>query len=191
MNALLLYSGGLDSTTLLFQYKESVRECVFIDYGSKHNKKEYESVLTILGKYLPKMALKVFHVNFSEFGIVSALLSYDSREILKGDYSEETLKSSIVPFRNGIFMSLLASYADSNMYDSVYIATHAGDHVIYPDCRPTFNRKMAEAIKLGTQNSIDMLFPYENKSKKDIADIAYTLNVPIDKTWSCYLGGAI
>lgn len=110
-------------------------------------------------------------------------------DIPKGAYCEENMKNTVVPFRNGIMLSIAAGLAESYKLKKVYIANHFGDHAIYPDCRSSFINPMKDAINNGTTNNVELEAPYTDITKKDIAEIAVRLNVDLSHTYSCYKGG--
>jgi 7-cyano-7-deazaguanine synthase len=184
MEGLLIYSGGLDSTTLLYHYKDSINLALSFDYGSKHNEKEL-----FYAKWHTKQ-LKIPHLikelNFlKNFG--SSLLKKDM-EIPEGHYTDKSMKSTVVPFRNGIMLAIAVGLAEDKKIDYVYIANHAGDHEIYPDCRPKFIRYIGLAATYGTYQKVKIFAPYEDKNKREIALIGKALGVDYAKTWSCYKG---
>lgn len=106
-----------------------------------------------------------------------------------GSYTENNMKSTVVPFRNGIMLSVAAGIAESKGLKYVLIANHSGDHSIYPDCRPQFIEAMSSAIHNGTYNNAEILAPYTNISKRDIALKGQQLGVDYEHTYSCYNGG--
>lgn len=109
--------------------------------------------------------------------------------IPEGHYAEENMKSTVVPFRNGIMLAVAAGVAESNGLKNVLIANHAGDHTIYPDCRPEFINAIDQATQAGTFVNVRVLAPYTNISKTDIAKRGKTLGIDYTETWSCYKGG--
>ena len=109
--------------------------------------------------------------------------------MLLGDYSEENMSSTVVPFRNGIMLSVLAGLAESRDLQQVLIANHFGDHAIYPDCRESFVTPMGEAITAGTSNGVKLVAPYTTLTKAEIVARGTRLGVPYGKTYSCYQGG--
>lgn len=182
--ALVLFSGGVDSTTLLYRslprYKEV--EAISFNYGSKHNGKELQCASNICA------LLKIKHT------IISLQLPFKSSLLVGGEalphghYSSENMKNTVVPFRNGILLSIAAGYADSEGIEHLLIGAHAGDHPIYPDCRPYFLNKMKEAIQTGTSNTVHLKFPFQHMTKIKIVSIGLKLGVPYEMTWSCYEG---
>jgi 7-cyano-7-deazaguanine synthase len=99
------------------------------------------------------------------------------------------MKSTVVPFRNGIMLAIAAGIAESNGLKRVMIANHAGDHSIYPDCRPSFVNAMSEAMSAGTYENITVYAPYTHLSKKEIAEHGKALGLDYSETYSCYKGG--
>jgi 7-cyano-7-deazaguanine synthase len=99
------------------------------------------------------------------------------------------MKSTVVPFRNGIMLSIAVGLAESRDLKYVMMANHGGDHTIYPDCRPEFVKAMSEAARYGTYPGIELLCPFTNMTKTDIARRGAELGIDYSKTWSCYKGG--
>ena len=186
MKALLIYSGGLDSTTLLYEYRGSIALAVTFDYGSKHNAREIACAVEnckLLGiKHL------VIPLGFIGQYFRSDLL-LSGGEIPEGSYADENMKSTVVPFRNGIMLAVAAGLAESYGLDTVLLANHSGDHAIYPDCRPEFVAAMDEAVRAGTYEGIRVASPYCHLTKRDIALRGKGLGVDYSRTYSCYKGG--
>ena len=111
--------------------------------------------------------------------------------IPEGHYAEDNMKSTVVPFRNGIMLAIAAGMAESLGLKNVLIANHGGDHTIYPDCRPEFITAMSEATKAGTYPGIEVLAPYTDLTKGDIALRGKELGIDYSHTWSCYKGGLL
>ena len=186
MRAVLVYSGGLDSTTLLYEYKDSIALAVSFDYGSKHNKRELEFA-ALNCKRLGIRHL-VIPLEFMGRYFKSDLL-IGGGDIPEGSYADENMKSTVVPFRNGIMLSIAAGLAESYELDAIMLANHSGDHAIYPDCRPEFIEGMAAAVEAGTYNGVKVVSPYCNMTKRDIALRGRELGVDYSLTYSCYKGG--
>ena len=186
MRAVLVYSGGLDSTTLLYEYKDSIALAVSFDYGSKHNKRELEFA-ALNCKRLGIRHL-VIPLEFMGRYFKSDLL-IGGGDIPEGSYADENMKSTVVPFRNGIMLSIAAGLAESYELDAIMLANHSGDHAIYPDCRPEFIEGMAAAVEAGTYNGVKVVSPYCNMTKRDIALRGRELGVDFSLTYSCYKGG--
>lgn len=186
----VLLSGGMDSVTALYDSarKYRVAAAVSFDYGSKHNRRE----IPFAAWHATHIAVphRVIDLGFIGEQFKSDLLK-NGGEIPKGHYEEETMKQTVVPFRNGIMLSIAAGLAESIDADGLVIAAHAGDHAIYPDCRETFMTSMASAIRLGTYAEVDLLRPFIAMTKADIARHGHQLGIDFSKTWSCYAGGEI
>lgn len=184
--ALILLSGGIDSTTLLYKAKKEFKEikAISFNYGSNHNKRELE-----FAKYHCKL-LKIDHkvINLDLSFLKSSLLQ-GANKIPHGEYAKENLKSTIVPFRNGIMLSILTGIAESEEFNHLLIANHSGDHEVYPDCTEEFIKNMELAIYYGTLNNIRIYAPFTNISKEDIVKIGLKYNIDYNKTYSCYKGG--
>jgi 7-cyano-7-deazaguanine synthase len=112
-------------------------------------------------------------------------------EIPDGHYEEETMKQTVVPFRNGIMLAIAAGLAESQGAEGLVIAAHAGDHAIYPDCRETFMQAMADAMTFGTYAGVQLIRPFIATDKAGIAALGHKLGVDYAQTWSCYKGGDI
>ena len=110
-------------------------------------------------------------------------------DIPEGHYADENMKSTVVPFRNGIMLAIAAGMAESRGLKNVMMANHGGDHAIYPDCRPEFVDAMSAAISAGTYEGLKILAPYTNITKTDITVRGKQLGIDYAKTWSCYKGG--
>ena len=186
MKALLIYSGGLDSTTLLYEYRQRIALAVTFDYGSKHNAREISYAV----ENCKRLGIK--HLVLP-LGFIGQYFKSDLRlsggDIPEGHYAEENMKSTVVPFRNGIMLAVAAGLAESYGLDTVLLANHAGDHAIYPDCRPEFVTAMDQAVCAGTYEGIRVVSPYCQLTKRDIALRGKELGVDYSLTYSCYKGG--
>ncbi len=184
--ALIVLSGGMDSVTLLYDYKDRIAMGLSFDYDSKHNAKE----LAYARQHCEALGIPhiIIPLGFMSEHFKSSLLK-GGAEIPKGAYDSENIKSTVVPFRNGIMLSIAAGLAESHELDEIYIANHFGDHAIYPDCRSSFIEPMTKAVEQGTSNAIQLLAPYTHINKGDIALIGKRLGLDYSETWSCYEGG--
>ncbi len=186
----VLVSGGMDSVAALYEANQAyqVVGALSFDYGSKHNHRE-----------IPFAAYHCDQLGIShrtiQLDFVSQLFKSDLLKsggtVPDGHYEEQTMKQTVVPFRNGIMLSIAGGFAESIEAQGLVIAAHAGDHAIYPDCREDFMKAMADAIRLGTYAQIQILRPFIRFTKAEIARRGYELGVDFSKTWSCYKGGAI
>lgn len=190
MKAVVLVSGGMDSVTALYAAHQDhdVVAALSFDYGSKHNHRELPMAewhclhLDIPHQTIPLQFMNDhFHSNLLQSG----------GAIPEGHYEETTMKATVVPFRNGIMLSVAAGFAESREADALVIAAHAGDHAIYPDCRPGFMDAISEAIRLGTYARLQLLRPFIALRKEDIARRGAELGVDFTRTWSCYKGEEI
>ena len=187
-SVVVLLSGGMDSVTALYDAREhhSLAGAVSFHYGSKHNDREIPFAAWHARR------LRIRH-EIIPLGFINACFKSDllqsGGEIPKGHYEEESMKKTVVPFRNGIMLSIAAGFAESLGASGLVIAAHAGDHAVYPDCRAEFMRAMADSIRLGTYAEIELLRPFISMSKADIAARGHRLGVDYAQTWSCYVGG--
>ncbi len=184
-DSLIVLSGGMDSVTMLHEFKERIKLAVSFDYGSNHNKKELE-----FAEYHSKL-LGIDHITIN----LDLMAKYFSSSLLQGadaipegHYQDENMKSTVVPFRNGIMLSIACGLAESNNVKYIMIANHGGDHAIYPDCRGEFIDAMNKATQNGTYNGVTIFAPYTNITKTDIAKHGKALGIDYTKTWSCYKG---
>ncbi|MFC1461575.1 7-cyano-7-deazaguanine synthase QueC [Verrucomicrobiota bacterium] len=187
---LVLVSGGMDSTVALYDavQKFEVVAGLSFDYGSRHNHRE----IPFAGEHCEKLSIphNVINLDFIRDLFVSDLLE-SGGEIPDGNYEEPTMKQTVVPFRNGIMLSIGAGLADSLQAEGVVIAAHAGDHALYPDCREDFMKSMENAVRLGTYAQIEVIRPFIAMTKAQIAARGQELGVDFSRTWSCYKGGDI
>lgn len=176
----------MDSITMLYEYKERIALGISFDYGSNHNAREIPFAVM----HCERLGIKhiVINLGFMHQYFKSSLLE-GAEAIPEGNYDEENMKSTVVPFRNGIMLSIAAGVAESNGLKYVMMANHGGDHTIYPDCRPEFVSAMSEATRLGTYPGIEVLAPYTGITKSDIARHGKALSIDYAETWSCYKGG--
>ncbi len=185
-DSIIIVSGGMDSVTMLYDYKERIALAVTFDYGSKHNERE----IAFAKLHCERLGIKhiIIPLHFMQQYFKSSLL-IGGEEIPEGHYDDDNMKSTVVPFRNGIMLAIAAGLAESNGLKHVMLANHSGDHAIYPDCRPGFVTAMSSAIANGTYDGIDIFAPYTDISKTDIARKGAALGIDYSETWSCYKGG--
>ena len=187
-DSVIVVSGGMDSVTLLYEKKDKIALGISFDYGSNHNHNE----LPLAALHCQRLGIEhvVVPLGFMHQYFKSSLLeSGDS--IPDGSYDEENMKSTVVPFRNGVMLAVAAGIAESNGLTKVLIANHGGDHTIYPDCRPEFIAAMDAAVEAGTFARVRVVAPYTNISKADIARRGRALGIDYAETWSCYKGGDV
>ncbi len=176
----------MDSVTMLHEYRDSIAAAVTFQYGSNHNMREARCArinCEMLGIEWIEIDLSFMARHFNS----SLLQGADA--IPEGHYEDENMRSTVVPFRNGIMLAVAAGLAESRGLDGVMIANHSGDHAIYPDCRPEFIRSMGAAIADGTYEHLELFAPYTSYSKGEIALRGKNLGVDYSLTYSCYKGG--
>ncbi len=187
-NSVIIVSGGMDSITLLYDHKDEIALGISFDYGSNHNARE----IPFAKMHCERLGIKHITINldFMHQYFKSSLLD-GAEAIPEGHYADDNMKSTVVPFRNGIMLSIAIGIAESNNLDQVFIANHGGDHTIYPDCRPEFINAIDAAATAGTYNNVKVVAPYTKTTKSDIARIGKKLGIDYTETWSCYKGGEV
>ncbi|MGL4401507.1 MAG: 7-cyano-7-deazaguanine synthase QueC [Luteolibacter sp.] len=190
MKVCVLLSGGMDSVAAFYEARRShqVAACLSFDYGSKHNAKEIPfAKLHAERNGVPHEVISLDFVN----RLFKSDLLQSGGEIPDGHYAEQSMKQTVVPFRNGIMLAIAAGYAESIDAAGLVIAAHSGDHAIYPDCREPFMQAMATAMGEGTYAKIELLRPFIATDKAGIARRGVELGIDFSETWSCYKGGEI
>lgn len=184
-NSAIIVSGGMDSITLLYDHKDEIALGISFDYGSNHNARE----IPFAKMHCERLGIKHITINldFMHQYFKSSLLD-GAEAIPEGHYADDNMKSTVVPFRNGIMLAIAIGIAESNNLDQVFIANHGGDHTIYPDCRPEFINAIDAAATAGTYNDVKVIAPYTKITKSDIARIGKRLGIDYAETWSCYKG---
>lgn len=187
-DSIIVVSGGVDSITMLYEYQDRIALGVSFNYGSNHNAKE----IPLAKMHCERLGIKHIVINLDFMGkyFQSSLLQ-GADAIPEGNYADENMRSTVVPFRNGIMLSIAAGLAETHELAYVMLANHAGDHTIYPDCRPEFVESMSAAIETGTYSQTKILAPYTHITKADIAARGKALGIDYSETWSCYKGGDI
>ena len=183
----LIYSGGSDSFTLLHHALDQgiEVECITFSYGQKHIKE-----IEFAKENCKRLGLSHTLIDIGDPEIIfgSSSLIDEATDIPHGSYKEESMKSTIVPNRNMIFISYAIAYSIAHDIDEVWYGAHAGDHFIYPDCRPEFLRSMNTAAELCDPSKISVKAPFINLNKGEILKIGLDLNIDYSKTWTCYKG---
>jgi 7-cyano-7-deazaguanine synthase len=195
MKTVLIFSGGMDSATLLYYLLEEGIEVstITFNYGSRHNREEGVAAEKVIGRVLGRENFRD-SVNFQlpDLSVVfkSALLR-GGAPIPYGHYAEENMRQTVVPNRNMIMLSFAIGLAESLKYDNVAFGNHAGDYTVYPDCRSEFVAALSQAAKLGTFRGIEVISPFALISKADIVSMGSQLHVPYGLTYSCYEGEVV
>ena len=178
----------MDSVAALYDAHATweVTGVLSFDYGSKHNQRE----IPFAAAHAKALGVphEIIELPFINRTFASTLLQ-SGGEVPDGHYAEETMRQTVVPFRNGIMLAIAAGYAESRGAAGLVIAAHTGDHTIYPDCRETFMKAMHEAIHTGTYAGIQVLRPFVAIDKTEIVRRGTMLGVDFGQTWSCYKGG--
>jgi len=187
--AVLILSGGMDSTTLLCDLISQDYEvhAITFDYNQKHKKEIACAKKSCRKLHIPHKVIDIAVLN----QLAPSCLTRDQWEVPEGNYAEDSMKQTVVPNRNMIFLGLAASYAIGIGANRLFYAAHAGDHTIYPDCRPAFVSAMATAFHLCDWNDVVLEVPYLYQTKADIVKQGIALGVDYAMTWTCYKGGKL
>ena len=185
---LILLSGGLDSSTLLADAANNgtAELAVTVDYGQRHAR-EITSARAIATYY----DVELLVLDLTGWGrlLTGSALTDPDVAVPHGHYADESMRITVVPNRNSTLLSAAAGIAQAHDCDRVLTAVHAGDHPIYPDCRPKFIKALAHATELATDGAVTIDAPFVGALKTDIARRAGKLGLPVGLTWSCYEGG--
>jgi len=190
--AVAIVSGGLDSATMLYLLLRATRDIhvISFDYGQRHRRELLAATEIVRGVGLRHDVIQISGLHDLLRGSALTDLSVDVPE---GHYADDTMKVTIVPNRNAIMLSLATAIAVVDGADSVWYAAHAGDHAIYPDCRPDFIDSLSDALRKGNQGFVPenfrILSPFTKMTKAEIVALGSELDVPFADTWSCYVGG--
>lgn len=186
MKTIVVLSGGLDSTVLLWHLLNRGDEvkAISIDYGQRHRRElEHAQAIASLANVQHEIA---------DLSALRPLLAGSSQTsdlpVPHGHYAEETMKLTVVPFRNALMLSVASAWAISNKADSIAFGAHAGDHAIYPDCRPEFAEKFDELLAIADWHRVRLERPFITNTKADIVKKGVELNAPFGLTYSCYEG---
>ncbi|WNO60794.1 7-cyano-7-deazaguanine synthase QueC [Rheinheimera sp. MMS21-TC3] len=182
----VIYSGGMDSYTVLHKALQAGKTvyALSFNYGQRHVKE-----LEFANKVCKELAI---HHKIVDISAINQLLTgsslIDNLDIPEGHYAAENMKSTVVPNRNMILLSLATGYAVSIGAAEVFYGAHSGDHFIYPDCRPEFVQKMNEVCQIANDEAISIVSPYLKQTKIDILADGLKMKLDYSKTWTCYNG---
>ncbi len=184
----VIFSGGMDSFTVLHRALKDGKEvyALTFDYGQKHVKE-----IACASKVCQQLGVAHKVIDISSINQLLAGSSLtDDIDIPEGHYEAESMKSTVVPNRNMILLSLAVGYAVSVEAAQVYYGAHSGDHAIYPDCRPEIVMKMNEVCQIANYQAVEIFIPYLTNSKSDILTDGLKMGLRYDDTWTCYNGRA-
>jgi len=182
----VIYSGGMDSFTVLNKALQQGHDvyALSFDYGQRHVK-ELEMAANVCEKLnVPHKIVDISAIN----QLIGGSSLTDDIDVPEGHYEEESMKSTIVPNRNMILLSLAVGYAVSLKASKVYYGAHSGDHAIYPDCRPEFVQKMDDVCRIANYDAVEIFSPYLNNTKIDILTDGIKMGLDYSQTWTCYNG---
>jgi 7-cyano-7-deazaguanine synthase len=189
MKTVIVLSGGMDSTTLLYKLLAEGKEvkAISFNYGQRHSRELLQAAKTCeaLG-----VEHKIVDMTFLKEIVSNSALTSDI-EVPEGHYEDETMKLTVVPNRNMIMASIAIGWAVNEDYDEIALGVHAGDHAIYPDCRPEFIHALREVAAIANFKAIGVYTPYLHVDKGDIAIEGKVLNVDYSMTHTCYKGGDV
>jgi len=182
----VIYSGGMDSFTVLNRALKDGKEvyALTFDYGQKHVK-EIDYARAVCQEL--NIEHKVIDITAINQLLAGSSLT-DDIEIPEGHYEEESMKSTVVPNRNMILLSLAVGYAVSKEASQVYYGAHSGDHAIYPDCRPEFVQKMSDVCQIANYEPVKIYCPYLDNDKIEILTDGLKMGLDYGKSWTCYNG---
>ncbi|WP_432453497.1 MULTISPECIES: 7-cyano-7-deazaguanine synthase QueC [unclassified Agarivorans] len=184
--AVVIYSGGMDSYTVLHKTLQQGLQAYALsfNYGQRHLKE-----LDFAKNVCSDLAINHKIVDISSINQLLAGSSLTSDiDIPEGNYQEESMKSTVVPNRNMILLSLAIAYAVSIGAKKVFYGAHSGDHAIYPDCRPEFVKKMNDVSLIANYQAVEVISPYLELSKVEILADGLAMKLDYSKTWTCYNG---
>jgi len=184
--AVVVYSGGMDSFTLLHKVRQQGFEvfALSFNYGQRHAVE-----LTVAANVCKDLGINHRVVDISSINSLIGGSSLTSDiDVPEGHYEEESMKATVVPNRNMILLSLAVGYAVSIESTKVFYGAHSGDHAIYPDCRPEFVNRMNDVCKIANYEQVEIVTPYLDQSKIGILEEGLAMNLDYAKTWTCYNG---
>jgi 7-cyano-7-deazaguanine synthase len=186
MKILQIFSGGMDSTALLYDFINQGHEVetIWFDYGQKHKKEQLYAK-----EICNTLKVKLSEVNLEQINkfLTNSSLSGD-KEVPDVHYEDEQAISTIVPNRNMMMLSIAVAKAINDKFDAVAFGCHYGDRVVYPDCRIEYTSALQTAIYLADRHLVKLLTPFIDITKADIVTIGEKNKVPWTKTWTCYKG---
>jgi 7-cyano-7-deazaguanine synthase len=190
MSSVLIFSGGLDSTVLLYQLLNEGKDVypITFHYGQRHSIEESYAEKTVY-----KLGLQDKHrlIHLPVLEGMPSSQTCNEIDVPEGHYAEENMRKTVVPNRNMVMLASAASIAISFKCSELCYGAHQGDHAVYPDCRPDFVFAMQQALFLCDWHPLELVVPFLHKMKSEIVSIGAKLNVPFEDTRSCYKADAI
>lgn len=187
----LIYSGGMDSFTLMHDLMSHQNphhgwlvSAISFDYGQRHKKELVYATAECARIGMPHKVVDLSSINT----LMDGCSLTRAIPIPEGHYQEDSMKQTVVPNRNMIMLSCAVAYAVSIKADAVYFGAHAGDHAIYPDCREGFIAALSRVTEIANYHPVNILAPYINKTKGQIAVIGKKLGLDYGRAWTCYNG---
>ncbi|MEP0356539.1 MAG: 7-cyano-7-deazaguanine synthase QueC [Paraglaciecola sp.] len=183
----VIFSGGMDSFTVLnLAVKQGFQVfALSFDYGQKHKKELKYAAKACAGLGVHHKVVDISAINQL---IGGSSLTSDSIDVAEGHYEEDSMKTTVVPNRNMILLSMAVGYAVSINANKVFYGAHSGDHAIYPDCRPEFVHKMNDVCAIANYEAVEIVTPYLDVSKTAILTAGLEMNLDYNLTWTCYNG---
>lgn len=196
--ALVLFSGGLDSTTLLYRMLSIGWDVLAIsfDYKQRHARElaQGTAIIERATEQFPNRSIARYTIPLpidKASGLFAASALTGQAEIPEGHYADDNMAVTVVPGRNTIMLAMAMAIAQAQRAEYICIAAHAGDHAQYPDCREDYILRMAQVINLATEGESNLLAPFLRKTKAEIVSEGAKFGVPFELTYSCYKGGDI
>lgn len=191
MKAIICFSGGMDSTALATMYQRSgyALHLLSFDYGQRHRLRELSAARDVAG------VLEAGHhiIDLSTLGylLTGSSLTDPGVEVPDGHYAEDSMRSTVVPNRNAIMANIAIGVASSEQADVIALGVHAGDHAVYPDCRPEFVKALRQCMTQALKgfHTPRLETPFLHKTKAEIASLGFVSGAPLHLSWSCYKGG--
>lgn len=180
-----LVSGGIDSTVLMARLLALGADvlALSVDYGQRHRRE-------LLAAAAVSEAMCVPHHVLIAPSLVPPQMAPGGPPAPRGHYQDESMRATVTPHRNLLLIALAASWGAQRGATAVAYAAHAGDHAIYPDCRPEFALVLGRLLRLSHYEPLELLAPFLSATKGDIVRAGHELGAPLHLTWSCYEGGS-
>ncbi len=194
LHTVAIVSGGMDSVTLAHHLHDIGHDLtlVSVDYGQRHR-----CELVMAERAAGRLGADWCLVDLSSITrlLTGSALTDPTVGVPEGHYADESMRATVVPNRNAMLLDVAVGVAVARGATGVATGVHAGDHAVYPDCRPEFIAAFQAMTRIANEgfmvDGFEVLAPFVNQGKHDIAAHGHTLGVPWDQTWSCYQGGEV